>query len=56
MKTGDHLPSTQKNKINQTYKPKKRRNKQKLTTNEIHDLMGVNRDTYKRNRGAIRRK
>jgi hypothetical protein len=30
--------------------------KPKLTNRELRELMGVNRDTYKRNRGAIRRK
>jgi uncharacterized membrane protein len=39
----------------QKKKPKKKR-KEKLSRRDLIDLMGVRRDTYKRVRGAIRRK
>lgn len=35
---------------------KKYKQKERLTRQDIEELMGVNRDTYKRVRGAIRRK
>jgi hypothetical protein len=37
-------------------KKQKKKRKEKLSHQELIDLMGVNRDTYKRVRGAIRRK
>jgi hypothetical protein len=37
-------------------KKRKKKRKEKLSRREILDLMGVHRDTYKRVRGAIRRK
>lgn len=56
MKIGDQLTNEQMDKLSQINKPKKKRNKQKLSRKEIHDLMGINRDTYERRGGAIRRK
>lgn len=50
MKVKDHLNKEQLKKLNQIKKT------EKLSERELHDLMGINRDTYKRNRGAIRRK
>jgi hypothetical protein len=37
-------------------KKRKKKRKEKLSRRELIDLMGVNRPTYKRVRGAIRRK
>ena len=37
-------------------KKRKKKRKEKLSHRELIDLMGVNRPTYKRVRGAIRRK
>lgn len=37
-------------------KKRKKKRKEKLSRHELIDLMGVNRPTYKRVRGAIRRK
>lgn len=51
MKLSDMLSDDQKKKIEST-----RKKKEKLKSWELKDLMGINRDTYKRNRGAIRRK
>lgn len=36
--------------------PKKKRNKEKLSTKDIEELMGMNMDRYERRRGAMRRK
>jgi hypothetical protein len=49
MKFAEHLKEEDKNKLNKL-KPKK------LSDRDLRELMGINRDTYKRNRGAIRRK
>ncbi|UGB31695.1 hypothetical protein [Metabacillus sp. B2-18] len=62
MKLADHLDDEQKNKLNQLKKPKPSKKKQSPKKKKIEervdwvDIMGMNRDTYKRNRGAIRRK
>lgn len=37
-------------------KKRKKKRKEKLSRRELLDLMSVNRDTYKRVHGAIRRK
>lgn len=37
-------------------KKRKKKRKEKLSHRELIDLMGVHRDTFKRVRGAIRRK
>jgi hypothetical protein len=37
-------------------KKRRKKRKEKLSRRELIDLMGVNRPTYKRVRGAIRRK
>jgi hypothetical protein len=37
-------------------KKRKKKRKEKLSWRELIDLMGMNRPTYKRVRGAIRRK
>jgi hypothetical protein len=37
-------------------KKSKKKRKEKLSRRELIDLMGMNRPTYKRVRGAIRRK
>jgi hypothetical protein len=51
MKLADHLSKEQQRKSNQHRHKKK--HKERI---DWHDLMGVNRDTYKRGRGgAIRR-
>ena len=49
MKVADHLNKNTKKQLNQMNKPK-------LSRRDVEELMGVRRDTYKRNRGAIRRK
>lgn len=49
MKIVDHLDKEQKRKLNQL-----KQNKEKINW---HDIMGMNRDTYRRGKGgAIRRK
>lgn len=41
---------------NKNKSPKKRRNKEKLSTRDIEELMGMHKDTYARHKGAMRRK
>jgi hypothetical protein len=54
MKLADHLSREQQEKLKRM---KKRKNKSRPERIDWHDLMGMNRDTYKRGRGgAIRRK
>jgi hypothetical protein len=48
---------TEDNKQLKSKSPKKkRRNKEKLSTKDIEELMGMHRDTYARHKGAVRRK
>lgn len=61
MKLHEHLDDKTKRKLN--YKPtnqvKKRRRrkcKEKLSERDILELMGCNRPTYERRRGAVRQK
>jgi hypothetical protein len=60
MKLIDHLEPKQREVLEKKYKlpkSKHKRRKEKLSHNEILELMGVHRDTYKRGRGgALRRK
>lgn len=62
MKIADHLNKEQKKKLNQLNKqePSKKKQSPKKKKKEERvdwvDIMGMNRDTYKRNRGAIRRR
>lgn len=62
----DHLTKEQIRLFNQMSKSTKKPDKdapkpqmkraEKLSQSDLRDLMGMNRDTFKRNRGAIRRK
>lgn len=45
-----------KSKDNQNKDNQSKNKSKKLSRHELIDLMGMNRPTYKRNRGAIRRK
>ncbi|MDA1761583.1 hypothetical protein PDK32_14985 [Bacillus cereus] len=45
-----------KKKSNQTKKKAKKKRKEKLSTREIKDLMGMHRPCYERRRGAFRQK
>ncbi|WP_156914238.1 hypothetical protein [Paucisalibacillus globulus] len=58
MKLADHLRKEQHDKLKKMkYKNKPKHKKRKPEHIDWHDLMGMNRDTYKRGRGgAIRRK
>ncbi|MGR5995069.1 hypothetical protein ACT7C9_20985 [Bacillus cereus] len=40
----------------QAKKKNKRKRKEKLSTREIEDLMGIHRPCYERRRGALRQK
>lgn len=51
MKFHEKISEQQKKKL-ETIK----RKNEKLTASDIAELMGIKRDTYKRSRGAIRRK
>ncbi|WP_176481827.1 hypothetical protein [Paucisalibacillus globulus] len=50
MKLADHLSKEQRKKLN-----KHRHKKQQKEKVNWHDIMGVNRDTYKRGRGGAYR-
>lgn len=54
MKIGEILTSESKQQLKQYTSPKKKRKKKEKV--DWHEIMGSNRDTYKRVRGAIRRK
>jgi hypothetical protein len=45
-----------KEKIRQKSKSPRKRKKEQLSTKDIEDLMGMNRDRYTRRNGAVRRK
>ncbi|EEM44807.1 hypothetical protein P4G85_29910 [Bacillus cereus] len=45
-----------KKQSNNTKKKKKRKRKEKFSTRDIEDLMGMHRPCYERRRGAIRQK
>ena len=49
MKLENHLRTDNLEKINKI-------KKEKLSNRDLRELMGTNRDTYKRHNGAIRRK
>ena len=49
MKLENHLRTDNLEKINKI-------RKEKLSKQDLRELMGTNRDTYKRRNGAIRRK
>jgi hypothetical protein len=51
MKIRDHLDKDTKRALNNIS-----RKNEKLTTKELEELMGVNRDRYERRNGAVRRK
>jgi hypothetical protein len=53
MKIADHLSKEQKEKLNNVKSPKKKRKQEHVNWIEI---MGMNRDTYTRKNGAVRRK
>jgi hypothetical protein len=52
MQLEDHLSKDDKKKLDELKSPKK----EVLTRKELEELMGKNRDTYKRVGGAVRRK
>jgi|GEM_PF-2288460 hypothetical protein len=52
MKISDRLPDDQKKKIDELHTPKKKQKKEEYVN--WHEIMGSNRDTYGRRRGAIR--
>ncbi|MDN4525335.1 hypothetical protein [Fictibacillus fluitans] len=59
MKLYDRLSAEQKRKLNNIKRPDKKKRKKKnkgFSERDLKDLMGVNRDTYKRVNGAIRKK
>jgi hypothetical protein len=56
MKLADHLTDEQKKQLRVKSPKNKKRNKEKLTTKDIEELMGMNRDRYERRNGAWRRK
>lgn len=60
MKLQNHLSKEQQEKLKKlkyNNKPKHKRKKKKPERIDWHDIMGVNRDTYKRGKGgAIRKK
>lgn len=63
MKFAEHLSKEQIRKFNQMRKsPKKKKakiqqhKKEKLSERDLRDLMGMNRDTFERRRGAVRRR
>lgn len=64
MKIRDLLPDGQRNELQSLNKSKSSKKeqlkpiklKEKLSTREWKDIMGINRDTYTRRNGAVRRK
>lgn len=55
MKLSDHLTKEQQRKLNQKIKPQRKRKRKENI--DWKDIMGMNRDTFKRGKGgAIRRK
>ncbi|WP_313803292.1 hypothetical protein [Cytobacillus sp.] len=58
MKIADHLSSTELHHMNNFKKKDKSSNKiaEKFSSRDLAELMGTNRPTYKRVRGAIRNK
>jgi hypothetical protein len=55
-KLSEHLSDKDIKKLKSIKKKPKKKRKEKLSRRELIDLMGMNRPTYKRVRGAIRRK
>jgi hypothetical protein len=53
MKLAEKLSDQDKKKLDRLKSPKKER---KMSQDEIEDLMGIHRDTYKRVHGKIRRR
>jgi hypothetical protein len=56
MRLADHLSDQDVKKMKSIKKKPKKKRKEKLSRRDLIDLMGMNRPTYKRVRGAIRRK
>jgi hypothetical protein len=56
MRLVDHLSNKEIMNLKSIRKKSKKKMKEKLSRRELIDLMGMNRPTYKRVRGAIRRK
>ncbi|SMQ75930.1 hypothetical protein SAMN05444673_2572 [Bacillus sp. OV166] len=59
MRIADHLSKEQKqqlNKMRSSPKKKSRKKEEHLSQKDWEVLMGMNRDTYKRVNGAVRRK
>ncbi|WP_187441982.1 hypothetical protein [Sutcliffiella horikoshii] len=53
MRIADRLPDDQRQKLQGMNKKKRKRKPEKV---DWHDIMGMNRDTFKRSKGAIRRR
>lgn len=53
MKLAVHLSGKQKQQLSKSPKKKK---KERLSMKDIEELMGINKDTYIRKNGAVRRK
>jgi len=51
----ERLDDETKRKLNAVHRPQKK-DKRKYSERDIKELMGVNRDTYKRSNGRVKRK
>jgi hypothetical protein len=56
MRLADHLSDQDVKKMKSIKKKPKKKRKENLSRRDLIDLMGMNRPTYKRVRGAIRSK
>lgn len=59
MRIEERVPESIKRKLgynNDSKRKRKKKHREQLSRQDIEELMGVNRPTYKRVRGAIRRK
>lgn len=56
MKINDHISTDTKREMYKKTKKRRRRNKEKLSFNDIERLMGKYMDTYERRGGSIRKK
>jgi hypothetical protein len=58
MRIADHLSEKEKQQLKKVKSPKKKSKKKKenLSFKDWEEIMGMNRDTYERKNGAVRRK
>lgn len=54
--TIQHFNQLRRSSRNQKEKTKTKKQQEKLSRRDLEDLMGKNRDTYKRVNGAVRRR